>query len=159
MKVSFDTSDVDSLVGELRRVPAEVDKRNRATVSKSINDVTKGWVRRATESAGKHGKLYPRSIHAEILGGGLEAETGPLTSLPQGGMGRGFEWGTPTTISRPGTGPNKGGWFLSPEGWKPGGFLGQRVGQDAPHLDMTKTVDEQEPKFVEAAARDAEAWW
>lgn len=160
LKVSFDTSEIDSLVDEMRRVPAEVEKRNRSTVHKSINDVTRGWQRRARETAGKHGKLYPRSIRSEILPGGLEAVTGPLSSLPQGDMGPGFEWGHPTVISSPGTGPNKGGWFIGPDGkFHPGGFRGQRVGQDAPHLDMTLTVDEQEPKFVEAVAGDAVPWW
>lgn len=159
-RVSFDASDVDNLVGELRRVPAVVEKRNRDTVHKSINDVTKGWVRRATSTAGKHGKLYPKAIKSETLAGGLEAVTGPLSSMPQGDMGPGFEWGHPTTIRNPGTGKNKGGWFIGGDGkWHPGGFLGQRVGQDTPHLDMTITMDEQEPKFIESAAEDLVPWW
>lgn len=155
MRLSWDTSDVGSLVSELRRVPAEVEKRNRATVKKEIKAVTDGWKRRATKSAGKHGKLYPRTIRSEIEGGGLSAITGPISSLPQGGMGRGFEWGGPAVIANPNP-----GWFIGSDGKvHPGGFAGQRVGQDAPHLDMTMTVDEEEPKFEEAVAGDAVPWW
>lgn len=160
MRVSFDASEVDGLVHDLRRVPSQVEHRARDVVRKKIDDVTKGWQRRARVSAGKHGKLYPGTIRAEILGGELEAETGPVSSLPQGGMGRGFEWGGPSVIRNA-----TGGWFIGsekyppPGEWRTGGFEGQRVGQTRPHLDMSETMDEEEPRFVEAAGGAMLPWW
>ena len=153
--VRWDTSEVSGLVHDLERVPAQVEARSRKVVEDKIGDVTKGWVRRAREHSGRHGRLYPGTIRAEILGGGLEAETGPVSSLPPGGMGRGFEWGSPSVIRTPSP-----GWYIGPGGtWRRGGFAGQRVGQSKPHLDMTETVDEEEPRFVEAAAGAMLPWW
>jgi hypothetical protein len=159
LRASFDASDVEALRDELRRVPAEVTKRNRVTLVREIKAVTRGWQARARVTAGDHGKLYPGTIRDEMAGP-LEAVTGPISALPQGGMGPGFEWGHPTVASRAGN-----GWFIGSEKyppageWRRGGFAGQRVGQTTPHLDMTKTMDEQEPIFVEKVAGDVLPWW
>jgi hypothetical protein len=160
VRASFDASEVTGLRDLLRRVPAEVTKRNRVTVKREIAAVTRGWQAKARVTAGDHGKLYPGTIRDEVETGGLSAVTGPISALPQGGMGPGFEWGRPTIASRAGN-----GWFIGsskypPAGaWRRGGFAGQRVGQTAPHLDMTKTMDEREPIFVEKAAGDVLPWW
>lgn len=50
----------------------------------------------ARATAGAHGNLYPRTITAEQnpIRDGVEWEVGPESMLPQGGMGRGFEFGS-----------------------------------------------------------------
>jgi hypothetical protein len=53
------------------------------------------WASNATETSGEHGKHYPSSITSETkLSTGILVETGPDSSMPQGGMGRGFEFGS-----------------------------------------------------------------
>lgn len=54
------------------------------------------WRHNAKATAGKHGKHYPDSITSEVklAGLGVTVETGPDSSKPQGGMGRGFEFGS-----------------------------------------------------------------
>ncbi len=50
----------------------------------------------ARSNSGAHGPHYPRSITAEQnpIRDGVEWEVGPESMLPQGGMGRGFEFGS-----------------------------------------------------------------
>ncbi|MGW4663182.1 hypothetical protein [Streptosporangium sandarakinum] len=54
------------------------------------------WRENAKETAGRHGRHYPRSITAEQVfdRSAAEWEVGPDSALPQGGMGRGFEFGS-----------------------------------------------------------------
>jgi hypothetical protein len=53
------------------------------------------WADNARESAGVHGKYYPDSIDSETrVALGIMVETGPNKSRKQGGMGRGFEFGS-----------------------------------------------------------------
>ncbi|MFI6299548.1 hypothetical protein ACIBEJ_48695 [Nonomuraea sp. NPDC050790] len=58
--------------------------------------VEKQWRRNARESAGSHGKHYPRSITAEQIpsSSAAEWEIGPDRARKQGSMGRGFEFGS-----------------------------------------------------------------
>lgn len=66
------------------------------TVYKGVgDDFAKLWTANARETSGEHGKWYPDSITSETrLAFGIEVETGPDSSLKQGGMGRGFEFGS-----------------------------------------------------------------
>lgn len=54
------------------------------------------WRRNAEETSGEHGKHYPDSIDAELVFGvtSVAVEAGPNTAKKQGGMGRGFEFGS-----------------------------------------------------------------
>jgi hypothetical protein len=55
------------------------------------------WSSNARATSGQHGKWYPASIDAEskfTLGGNIEVEVGPNAAKKQGGMGRGFEFGS-----------------------------------------------------------------
>lgn len=53
------------------------------------------WRANATATSGKHGKHYPSSITSETkVALGIHVVTGPESSKPQGGMGRGFEFGS-----------------------------------------------------------------
>lgn len=53
------------------------------------------WRANAVATSGEHGKHYPNSITSETrVALGIHVETGPDSSMPQGGMGRGFEFGS-----------------------------------------------------------------
>lgn len=54
------------------------------------------WKSNATATSGEHGVHYPSSITSEVkfAGMGIEIETGPDSSMKQGRMGRGFEFGS-----------------------------------------------------------------
>lgn len=53
------------------------------------------WASNARETSGEHGKHYPNSITSETrVALGIHVETGPDSSMKQGGMGRGFEFGS-----------------------------------------------------------------
>ncbi len=54
------------------------------------------WRANARLTAGKHGKYYPSSITSEsvLQFGAAAVEVGPDKSRKQGGMGRGFEYGS-----------------------------------------------------------------
>jgi hypothetical protein len=87
----------------LRDLATDIGKIGPATVAGIVGAVTTGgtalekaWRANATATAGKHGKLYPGSISKDIhVGlGNIYAEVGPDSGKPQGGMGRGFEYGS-----------------------------------------------------------------
>lgn len=53
------------------------------------------WSSNAAATSGEHGKHYPASITSETkVSFGIHVETGPDSSMKQGGMGRGFELGS-----------------------------------------------------------------
>lgn len=54
------------------------------------------WRDNARHNSGAHGPHYPRAITAEQVPArdAVEWEVGPESRLPQGGMGRGFEYGS-----------------------------------------------------------------
>lgn len=54
------------------------------------------WQGNARETAGVHGKHYPASITAELAltVSSVAVDVGPEAGLPQGSMGRGFEFGS-----------------------------------------------------------------
>lgn len=54
------------------------------------------WRDRARVTAGRHGRRYPASITTERLISGrvVSVDIGPEVGRPQGGMGRGFEYGS-----------------------------------------------------------------
>lgn len=54
------------------------------------------WKANARSTSGEHGKHYPDSITTEMkfAGMAIEVETGPDSSMKQGRMGRGFEFGS-----------------------------------------------------------------
>lgn len=53
------------------------------------------WRHNAEQTAGDHGRHYPKSITSETkLAIGIHVEVGPESGRRQGGMGRGFELGS-----------------------------------------------------------------
>lgn len=142
---SWEHSEVALLAANLVGNDICGDVRN--AVVKATQTLTKTWQANATVSAGKHGKLYPRTIEGEVtsaVGGGTCDHTGeikPRAGMPQSGMA--FEYGGPSVIRNP-----------SPSGR--GGRLGQRVGQTGPHLDMNRAADIVFPAFHRDVAALAE---
>jgi len=96
MNLDLDSGDLTQLAGDLAAsgsgiVPALLD-----VLGDEAQALQKLWRANARASAGPHGKWYPSSIDYEVrLGeGSLYAEIGPNIAKRQGGMGRGFEYGS-----------------------------------------------------------------
>lgn len=91
MRVIATSAQVADLAKDLAGAPARA-KRSAARVTRSAARSGAATARSfARESAGSHGKHYPRSISHEMTGV-TEAEFGPDAAMPQGGMS--FEWGS-----------------------------------------------------------------
>lgn len=59
------------------------------------DEFAKSWADNARATSGEHGKHYPDSITSETrVALGIAVETGPESGRKQGGMGRGFEFGS-----------------------------------------------------------------
>ena len=147
--IDWDASEVGDLADDIKRSWPPVYRALQRDVSDLARDVQTGWRARAKVTSGRHGHKYPGTIRAEKLGP-LEAEIGPLSGMPQGGMGRGFEWGSPTILRN-----------ITPGQIFHGAYLGMRVGQDRPHLGMTHTMDAFEAKATferKVAATVARTW-
>jgi len=92
----FDTSELRALAVDLGNVPASAVGAVRDVLRDGANELRDRWKANARATAGKHGRLYPNAITASTTtrSGGVDAEIGPLSSRPQGGMGPGFEFGS-----------------------------------------------------------------
>lgn len=68
----------------------------RAVIQDGAAQVKEAWQTNARATSGLHGKHYPNSITYEtrMLAGSAVGEIGPDVSKLQGGMGRGFEFGS-----------------------------------------------------------------
>lgn len=96
-------ADYDLDGSELLALAAELDEAGR-TVADKVEPIVKDyayklrneWRDNARFTARRHGVHYPSSITAEQIPavGAVEWEVGPDGDLPQGGMGRGFEFGS-----------------------------------------------------------------
>jgi hypothetical protein len=103
MTIKADTAPLAALAKDLDAAAALVTIDLRAVVKRGAVNIKKDWRSAAKRSAGAHGKHYPRSIDFDLSETGdlIEAEIGPNTALPQGGMGRGFEYGSINTSPKP----------------------------------------------------------
>jgi hypothetical protein len=95
--VNVDASEIFTLALDLTQTPAKM-VRPLGDVFKQAGDAAaRQWASNARATSGAHGKWYPDSIDAEskfTLGGNIEVEVGPNAAKKQGGMGRGFEFGS-----------------------------------------------------------------
>lgn len=91
-----DASEFYQLADDLADVSAKAVPALRTGMKAAGDHVAKGWANNARQTAGAHGVHYPESISAEInLGfGGVSVDVGPDSSMLQGGMGPGFEFGS-----------------------------------------------------------------
>ncbi|SEN86737.1 hypothetical protein [Nonomuraea pusilla] len=93
MTLYVDASDLDSLRRDLVGAAAQARAEAPEVVREEAAQVRKEWRANARRTAGKHGKHYPNSITMESREGAAW-EIGPDSAYPQGGMGRGFEYGS-----------------------------------------------------------------
>ncbi|MFE3452384.1 hypothetical protein ACFXJ8_26020 [Nonomuraea sp. NPDC059194] len=96
-------ADAELDFSELLPIGDEIEDRARKVaegayplVKEYALKLQKRWRENARDTAPPHGKHYPRSITAEQIfnASAAEWEVGPDSALPQGGMGRGFEYGS-----------------------------------------------------------------
>ena len=80
-----------------RRIAQGGDRALRGLQGEEGEEFADDWADLRHATAGEHGKHYPNSITSETrVGLGIHVETGPDSSMPQGSMGRGFEFGAAT---------------------------------------------------------------
>lgn len=96
MPVTVDVSEMLALAADLDRRGTNIQRGVYPMVRDHAQQLREEWRANAAATAGTHGRLYPASITAEarVVFGAAEWEIGPETSLPQGRMGRGFEFGS-----------------------------------------------------------------
>lgn len=92
MRASFDTRELRTLILDLDNEPVSATKRLQRAVRDGAGALTQIWKQNARDTAGSHGKRYPRAISYDTYDGDLMAEIGPVSRMRQGGMS--FEYGS-----------------------------------------------------------------
>ena len=91
----WDTSELEDLENNaLLTAAMQAHLQAPGIVEEQAKQLRNDWRDNARRTARRHGKHYPRSITHEQIDGEAIYEVGPDSALPQGGMGRGFEWGS-----------------------------------------------------------------
>lgn len=92
----IDTTDLERLITALEGAEHEAASRVYPVVEQHAAALRDQWKKNARRTAKKHGKRYPRTITTEQVpvADAIEWTVGPESALPQGGMGRGFEFGS-----------------------------------------------------------------
>lgn len=87
--------EIFELANDLGKASAGVAKALYTVYKESGDAFAEDWRRNAVETSGEHGIHYPASITSETrVALGIHVETGPDSSMKQGSMGRGFEFGS-----------------------------------------------------------------
>ena len=97
MSAQFNMRDVRRLERHLARSIPRVRRDARAVTVRGAVNVKKDWRANARQTAGKHGKLYQRSIGYDIAPYGPDltmATIGPDKGGPQGALGNILEYGS-----------------------------------------------------------------
>ncbi|MFT3871066.1 MAG: hypothetical protein QM714_00235 [Nocardioides sp.] len=91
-----DASEVYALASDLAQIGAESVPAMRGVIDDAGQALAKEWQSNARATSGAHGVHYPDSISAELVFGmtNIAVDVGPEAALPQGSMGRGFEYGS-----------------------------------------------------------------
>lgn len=93
MSKAIDASDLMALSRDLGKISAGTTRLAFAAFAASADDLQSTWRNNAAQTAGKHGKHYPKSITTSArVGFNIEFEIGPDPRLRQGGMS--FEYGS-----------------------------------------------------------------
>ena len=87
---------VFELASDLTATGARAVAPLRAVMAEQGREFALKWRQNAEQTSGRHGRYYPRSIDSELVldFGGVSVDVGPNRSKRQGGMGRGFEYGS-----------------------------------------------------------------
>ncbi len=143
--VSWDVDGVDALIADLGATDGRMDVAFRHDVRDEGQDFTSKWRKDAAEKGKGYAVHYVAAIEPELIDDGFGVVVGPLSAHKQGKMN--FEYGSPAVAGR-----QSSKWFeppiLTPGGWIGGPRIGQRVGQDKPHMSMNLTADVEFPRFV-----------
>lgn len=91
-----DASDFYALASDLTDVSAKAVPALRSAMAQGGQAFAQQWAANATATSGTHGKHYPKSIDSELVFnlGGVSVDVGPNAAKKQGGMGKGFEFGS-----------------------------------------------------------------
>lgn len=92
---TVDTSELDQLVTDLDKVPAEVMPKFRKVLERGAVNVKNGM--RADATGHPTFKHFPNSISYDLKGDGLKAEIGPDKGRVQGALGNLLYFGTSTS--------------------------------------------------------------
>jgi hypothetical protein len=93
--MKYDSRELRELGADLAGIGRRTAGPVIAAFGESAGDLASTWARNAKETAGVHGKHYPRSIDFEMRAStNVHFEVGPNKSKKQGGMGAGFEYGS-----------------------------------------------------------------
>lgn len=90
MSISIESNGAD-VVAELGNIGRKATRRLATTIPEAAADLRDEWRANASETAGEHGKHYPKAIRFE-MDGLLSAVVFPDPGMPQGGMS--FEFGS-----------------------------------------------------------------
>lgn len=92
-----------ALAAAFESTPDQVHEVLIEVVGDAGEQLRDDWRKGARKSAGRHGKRYPASITSTVSAdaGRLYADVGPEEDRRQGGMGRGFEYGSVHTPPHP----------------------------------------------------------
>lgn len=103
MSMHIELQGLDELAVDMERAGPRVMDELYPVVKRGLQNIKTSWRKGARGSAGAHGKLYPLAIDYDIarLGMRIDGEVGPQAGMPQGGMGRGFEYGSINTAPKP----------------------------------------------------------
>ena len=83
----FDTHELDALAISLPRLGVKGAKIVGDELVKGGAELRELWRKNAEFTAGKHGRLYPKSIESNlVLSTDIVVEVGPNPNKPQGGM-------------------------------------------------------------------------
>jgi len=93
MVLRSDAREVAALAADLPSLPPRMVKPIDGVFKSGAEAIEKTWRENAEETAGAHGKHYPKSIdHERLLGTSLAFEIGPNPAKKQGRMS--FEMGS-----------------------------------------------------------------
>jgi hypothetical protein len=94
--LDIDGSELLALVEYLDNAGHQAAEKTYPVVKRHAEELRDAWRESAKDTAGAHGKHYPRSITAEQIprADAVEWEVGPENRRTQGSMGRGFEYGS-----------------------------------------------------------------
>lgn len=101
--LQIDIDGADELAAAFAAAPEEMSTSLFPVVKDQASGLQRTWRAAARKSAGSHGKHYPSSITTDLMRGegAIWADIGPDSAMPQGGMGRGFEYGSVHTPPHP----------------------------------------------------------
>jgi hypothetical protein len=104
MRYTVDAGDLDRLAADLEAAPAKLKPEVDRVIERGALNIRRGAQKRIRDQiTGVYLPHYPRAITYDIEEGATfaEAEVGPESAKPQGGMGPAIEYGTSRAAPMP----------------------------------------------------------